>query len=395
MKFNIYAVYALDYSSKKGEYYICPDPRSTQGCEALWAQHAGPMIERIKAFVAENEPKAEARRREIAPLIASWQPSLQVKQAEAASHAALRAKEHDKIAKQNAIADKSDRFWADSRRNEEAAARQAQIDTKAQAERSAQDRREALGILVGAIGQYQQQKTSQRQAQYEEQPRIGTPAVELSQQQISACSEEIKRTQIESQRWGGDANDVAARLGQFQKNLFEGKCSGHPEAQAYIAGANKMLGYGGNAAGGGNGPLPPLASAGHTGNARSNSPSEAQLAQNRQQDGLDNSGRSGDGKCTPLDQHGKACVTLIGNTKTNNDSLTFPQTVYKLKLKNSCDKVFTVGGTTQKYRHNYGGGNIQETGISPGGITELVCVDNRDRQCGGFTSWYVRGCRGS
>jgi len=215
----------------------------------------------------------------------------------------------------------------------------------------------------------------------------------LSQQQISACSEEIKRTQIESQRWGGDVNAVANRLGRFQKELFEGRCAGHPEARAYIAGANKMLGYGGSASGG-NGPLPPLASAGYSGNARSNSPSEAQSAQSRQQDGIDNRGRSGDGKCTPLDQYGKACVTLIGNTKTNNDSLTFPQTVYKLKLKNSCDKVFTVGGTTLNVHHD-GGDNVQETGISPGGITELVCVDNRHRQCGGFTSWYVRNCRGS
>ncbi len=65
----------------------------------------------------------------------------------------------------------------------------------------------------------------------------------LSPQQITTCSEEIKRKQIESQSWGGDVNDVSARLGQFQKNLFEGRCAGHPEAKAYIAGANKMLGY--------------------------------------------------------------------------------------------------------------------------------------------------------
>ena len=71
--------------------------------------------------------------------------------------------------------------------------------------------------------------------------------------QIAACSEEIKRTQIESQSWTGDVNDVAARLGRFQKDLFEGRCAGHPEAQAYIAGANKMLAYGGNAAGSGGG----------------------------------------------------------------------------------------------------------------------------------------------
>lgn len=75
----------------------------------------------------------------------------------------------------------------------------------------------------------------------------------LSSQQVASCSEEIKRKQIESQSWSGNVDDVAARLGQFQKSLFEGRCKGHPEAQAYIAGANKMIGYGGNAAGSGGG----------------------------------------------------------------------------------------------------------------------------------------------
>lgn len=68
----------------------------------------------------------------------------------------------------------------------------------------------------------------------------------LSTQQIAACSDEIKRTQVESQRWSGNANDVAARLGKFQKEMFEGRCAGHPEASAYLAGANRMLGHGGN-----------------------------------------------------------------------------------------------------------------------------------------------------
>jgi hypothetical protein len=86
----------------------------------------------------------------------------------------------------------------------------------------------------------------------------------FSPQQVASCSEEIKNKQIESQSWGGDVNDVAARLGQFQKSLFEGRCAGHPEAQAYIAGAIKMLGYGGSAVGSGKGSLPPLASAGST-----------------------------------------------------------------------------------------------------------------------------------
>jgi hypothetical protein len=55
---------------------------------------------------------------------------------------------------------------------------------------------------------------------------------------------------------------VANRLGRFQKELFEGRCAGHPEAQAYIAGANKMLGYGRSASGSnvaGNTPSEPVA----------------------------------------------------------------------------------------------------------------------------------------
>lgn len=100
----------------------------------------------------------------------------------------------------------------------------------------------------------------------------------FSRQQISVCSEEIKRKQIESQSWGGDANDVAARLGQFQKNLFEGKCSGHPEAQAYIAGANKMMGYSANAGSGSS--LPPLASTGGTGSSGSPDPSRSRKVHN-------------------------------------------------------------------------------------------------------------------
>lgn len=75
-----------------------------------------------------------------------------------------------------------------------------------------------------------------------------TPSVGMSPQKIADCSAYIKRMQIESQSWGGDVNAVANRLGLLQKGLFGrgGPCAGHPEAQAYIAGANKMLGYGGS-----------------------------------------------------------------------------------------------------------------------------------------------------
>jgi hypothetical protein len=68
-----------------------------------------------------------------------------------------------------------------------------------------------------------------------------TPVPGLSQPQISACSEEIRRTRARWKYWPGEAGDAAARLGLFQKELFEGRCAGHPQAQAYVTGANRML----------------------------------------------------------------------------------------------------------------------------------------------------------
>jgi len=122
----------------------------------------------------------------------------------------------------------------------------------------AQGASEGLGKLLGAVEQYQQAKQDRQQAPG--QSEGSSSGGGLPTQQIAACSEDIKRKQIESQSWSGDANAVAIRLGRYQKDLFEGRCAGHPEARAYIAGANKMLGYGGSATGGGGGSLPPLAS---------------------------------------------------------------------------------------------------------------------------------------
>jgi hypothetical protein len=86
-------------------------------------------------------------------------------------------------------------------------------------------------------------------------PASSNPTVAgLSQQQIASCTEDIKRKQVESQRWSGDVNATANRLGRFQKELFEGRCAGHPDAAKYLAGANKMLGDSGNVAGSGDTP---------------------------------------------------------------------------------------------------------------------------------------------
>ncbi len=88
------------------------------------------------------------------------------------------------------------------------------------------------------------QTTPQAQATPRPQPTPTTYAASgLSQQQIADCTTDIHNKQRESQRWAGNVNDVANRLGRYQKDLFEGRCAGHPDAPAYIRGANKMLGY--------------------------------------------------------------------------------------------------------------------------------------------------------
>jgi hypothetical protein len=55
------------------DFYDCPNYPKADRCEALWAQHADPVIERIKAFIAQNEPKANARQQQVQTLLAQWQ----------------------------------------------------------------------------------------------------------------------------------------------------------------------------------------------------------------------------------------------------------------------------------------------------------------------------------
>jgi hypothetical protein len=69
----------------------------------------------------------------------------------------------------------------------------------------------------------------------------GAGAAGLSQPEVSACSEEIRRARARWKYWPGEASDAAARLGRIQKELFEGRCAAHPQARAYVTGANRML----------------------------------------------------------------------------------------------------------------------------------------------------------
>lgn len=69
----------------------------------------------------------------------------------------------------------------------------------------------------------------------------GAPVTSMPQTQIAACSEEIRRAHAAWTYWRGQATEAVARLARTQKDLFEGRCAGHPRAQAYVAVAHKMM----------------------------------------------------------------------------------------------------------------------------------------------------------
>jgi len=123
-------------------------------------------------------------------------------------------------------------------------------------------------IFLNALARVESRQNIDQAPQPATQARVAPsqnrPTEAVGQTNVAACSEEIQRIQVESQQWSGSSDDVAAKLGQFQKALFEGRCAGHPEAAAYIASANRMIGYGGNPEGAGGGVLPLAASSNTT-----------------------------------------------------------------------------------------------------------------------------------
>lgn len=87
-------VHVNDLKNNKSQEYPCPNA-SVKGCEALWAQHAGPVIERIKAFLAENEPKAKARMAEVQTSVTQWKAKQPAGTVEKKQAAAKRAAEEE------------------------------------------------------------------------------------------------------------------------------------------------------------------------------------------------------------------------------------------------------------------------------------------------------------
>ena len=70
---------------------------------------------------------------------------------------------------------------------------------------------------------------------------VQVPVAALTQQQVAACTEEIRRVKANWKYSPGSASDAVARLGHLQKELFQGRCAGHPQAQAYVDTAHRML----------------------------------------------------------------------------------------------------------------------------------------------------------
>jgi hypothetical protein len=62
-----------------------------------------------------------------------------------------------------------------------------------------------------------------------------------SQSQLSACSDEIRRVHGRWKYRPGGGVEAATHLGKTQKELFEGRCAGHPQARTYVASANRIL----------------------------------------------------------------------------------------------------------------------------------------------------------
>lgn len=69
-----------------------------------------------------------------------------------------------------------------------------------------------------------------------------SPYPDQSMAADDSCITVANAMQVELQSWGGSVQEISRRLGTAQKELFQGRCAGHPQAAAYIAGANRMLG---------------------------------------------------------------------------------------------------------------------------------------------------------
>lgn len=66
-----------------------------------------------------------------------------------------------------------------------------------------------------------------------------------AQRHFHECDSTIGSMQLASQTWTVGINKVSARLGSFQKDLFEGRCADHPIAKSFVTQGKRMMREGG------------------------------------------------------------------------------------------------------------------------------------------------------
>lgn len=203
-------------------------------------------------------------------------------------------------------------------------------------------------------------------------PQARTPPASsagLTSQQIAACSAEIKRVQVESQSWSGGVAAVSLRLGRIQKGLFTGACAGHPEARAYLAGAERMIADGSGAT---------------AGTSPSSAPSSRPAA----------SAHAPGGRKSHLHPSGQPCIAATAAPPRPHGR---NGTLYGIDFTNICDQTFVVSGLRIPLGPQTRG-LTQETGIARGslgapGKTTVTCIDDGkggSDGCSGFSEWRAR-----
>lgn len=62
--------------------------------------------------------------------------------------------------------------------------------------------------------------------------------------QVAECDTMIRTLQGSASSWPGTSAEISGALGRQQKEMFTGKCAGHPQAAAFIQGAERMIASG-------------------------------------------------------------------------------------------------------------------------------------------------------
>lgn len=70
-------------------------------------------------------------------------------------------------------------------------------------------------------------------------PTVGASALTAAQTKI--CDDTIRDWQTKAPTWPGSPVEISEKLGRLQKGLFTGQCAAHPQAAAFVTGADKMI----------------------------------------------------------------------------------------------------------------------------------------------------------